>query len=282
MISLNEFNTSFELGLIYGIIAIGVFLTFRLINFTDLTCDGSFILGGSVSITLIKLNYSPYFSLIIAMIIGAVSGIITGILNQKFRISDLLSGILVAFMLYSVNLKIMGGMPNISLNFETTIFSNNNAVIILFIINAIIIGLTGYLLNTDFGLALQVIGQNLKLAELNNINISFMTIFGVMLSNSYIALGGALFSQYQSFVDLNGGNGTVIIALAAVIIGEKLVRFGSLSWQLIFCVIGSIIYRILISFALYSDSIGFETQDLNLVTGIMIILIMILPKKIRC
>lgn len=276
--NLTEIITSLEIGLIYGIAAIGIYLTFRVIDFPDLTCDGSFVLGAASSSILIKMGTNPWFALFIAFVAGSIAGLITGILNTKFKITNLLAGILVSFMLYSINLKIMGGIPNIALITQATIFTNQNSLVILGIICSIITLLHSYLLNTNFGLAMRSIGQNQRLATIVGVKVTTITVIGLILSNGLISIGGALFSQHQGFADITQGIGTIVISLAAVMIGEKLLPFRS-SFCLIFsCLLGSIIYRFFISIALHSEMLGLETQDLNLITGLLIIGIMIIPR----
>ena len=275
--SILELTTSLEMGLIYGIVAIGIYLTFRVIDFPDLTCDGSFVLGAATSAILIKEGYNPYFSLFVAIAAGMIAGLTTGILNIRFKISNLLSGIIVAFMLYSINLRVMQNVPNIALIDNETIFTGSNSLLTLTLIITIIWIICSYLLITDRGLALRIIGQNKRLALNSGVNVSAMTIMCLMLSNGLISLAGGIFAQAQGFADVSSGSGTVLIGFAAVIIGEKLLPFRSIFASVIACIIGSVIYRILVAFALRSEWSGLETQDLNLITGIMIIAIMIAP-----
>ena len=280
--NLNELVMSLEVGLIYGIIAMGIYLTFRVIDFPDLTCDGSFVLGSAVSSMLIKAGYPSCFALFIAFLAGSLAGLLTGFLNTQLKITDLLSGILVAFMLYSINLHIMNGVPNIALFNMVTLLTNSYVPLILGFICLIIWVMFGYLLSTDFGLAIRSIGQNKKLALKCGVRVSFVTMIGLALSNSLIALGGALFTQHQGFCDIGSGLGTVIIGLASVMIGERLFPYRSPWIQLLSCLLGSILYRLFINFALHSDVFGLETQDLNLITGLMVIIVMVFPRKQRC
>lgn len=273
-----ELLISLEMGLIYGIVAIGIYLTFRIIDFPDLTCDGSFVLGAASSAILIKSGCNPFVALFLAMIAGGIAGLATGILYTKFRITELLSGILVAFMLYSINLRVMSGVPNITLINESTIFTGQNALLVLIMIAVFMSLGMSILLKTDFGLALRSIGQNKRLALNNGVNVKIMTIIGLIMSNALIGFGGALFSQHQGFADISQGIGTVIVGLAGLMIGEKIIGFRSLWLVIPACLLGSIMYRIFIAFALHSEFLGLETQDLNLITGFMVIGIMILPK----
>lgn len=273
--SILEWTMSLEIGLIYGIVAIGIFFSFRIIDFPDLTCDGSFSLGAATSAILIENGYNPYFALLISVIAGSLAGCCTGILNIRFNISNLLSGILVAFMLYSINLKIMHNVPNITLPINNTIFANNNVQILLIAITLVVVALSSFLFTTDLGLAFRSIGQNKRFAKNIGVNISTGTILVLALSNATISFAGGIFAQHQGFADISLGVGTVIFGFAAVIIGQKVFPFRKTWCQLFACLVGSIIYRILVGFALGSEYLGLQTQDLNLVTGIMIIVIMI-------
>ena len=276
-----EIIASLEIGLIYGMVAIGIYLTFRIIDFPDLTCDGSFVFGAAASAVALKMGVDPWLTLGIATLAGGLAGLATGILNVYFRVSNLLAGILVAFMLYSINLKVMGNIPNIALINEPTIFSVLHPLAILAIVALIIWLITSYILTTDFGLALRSIGQNPKIAAVYGVRISLMTIAGLVLSNALIGLGGGLFTQHQGFVDVSQGVGTVIIGLAAVMIGEKLLRFRSILFGILCCLLGSIIYRLVIALALNSEWLGLETTDLNLITGLIVIAIMWFPQSVK-
>ena len=280
--SLNEIIMSLEIGLIYGIIAIGIYITFRLIDFPDLTCDGSFVVGAASSSMLIKLGYNPWLTLLIAMLAGACAGSACGVLNTRCKVTALLAGILVAFMLYSINLRIMHGVPNITLLGVNTIFTNALVLPRLTLIALLVVIILGYLFLTDYGLALRSIGENKRLALNGGVNVNKLTIIGLAISNSLIALGGALSSQHQGFADVGSGVGTVIIGLASVMLGEKLLPYRSIIVQLCSCLLGSVLYRLLISLALHSEVFGLATQDLNLLTGLMIVIIMITPKRHIC
>jgi putative ABC transport system permease protein len=279
MISIHELLTSVDIGLIFGIVAIGVYLTFRTINFADLTCDGSFVLGASVSAILIVNGVNPYIASFIACLAGGLAGFLTGILSVRFKIADLLSGIIVAFMLYSVNLKIMNDSPNITFIDNETVFSGVNTSFAIFIIILSLTIALIFILFSNFGLKLRATGYNHRFAVISGINTNLMTIIGVSVSNALIAIGGSLFSQYQGFCDISLGFGTLVIGLTSVVIGEKLFAFKKEPLVILACVLGSIIYRIFINIALHSDVFEIKTQDLNLVTGIMIIVAMLMKRK---
>ncbi|MGI4851776.1 MAG: ABC transporter permease [Janthinobacterium lividum] len=282
ILSLSEILISLELGIIYGIVAIGIYLTFRIINFPDLTCDGSFVCGAAVSTMALKAGWNPALAVLAAAAAGALAGGTTGLVYLYGRVTDLLSGILVAFMLYSINLRIMGGVPNIALLQEGTLFTYgyNQALTLMFIAFVLWFGCR-YLLKTDFGLALRSIGQNVRLSENNGVNIAKMTMIGLILSNMFIGFGGGLFSQHQGFTDISQGLGTVIIGLAAVTIGEKIFAFSTMGWHLFACLMGSILYRLIMAVALHNESLGLDTSDLNLITGLILIGIMRIPSMRR-
>ncbi|MDM1544794.1 hypothetical protein HX037_02690 [Ignatzschineria indica] len=280
--SLSELIMSLELGLIYGIVGMGIYLTFRIIDFPDLTCDGSFVLGAAISSILIKAGVDPFLSLVFALIGGALAGALTGILNSFFKVTDLLAGILVAFMLYSINLHVMNGTPNISLLMSPTIFITNNLVV-LGGIAIILIALFSYLLNTDLGLSIRAVGQNKRLCLNGGVNVKWMVILGVAMGNALIAMGGALFSQQQGFTDISAGIGTIIAGFAAVIIGERILPFRSMWIKLLSCIVGSIVYRIVTGLALHAEFLNLKSYDFNLIAGLLIIIIMAMPGgKRRC
>lgn len=276
--TINELTISLELGLIYGIITVGVYFSSRILSFTDLTCDGSFVLGAAIAGILIKSGANPYLSLGMAMLAGALAGLVTGVLHVRFKLTDILAGILVAFMLYSINLKVMHGVPNIVLLDEITIFSQQKILLVLLGITSFVWLVLGYFLSTDFGLAIRSLGQNKRLAQNVGVNLKRNIVIGLMLSNALIALGGGLFCQHQGFADVGSGVGTIIVASASLMIGEKIFRARSVWLAILSCFIGSILYRIIISLALHADILGLQTQDLNLVTGILIIAVMMLPR----
>lgn len=279
MLGLSEIVMTADIGLIYSLVAIGVYLTFRTINFADMTCDGSFVFGGSVCAILIQNGVNPYVAMSCATIAGGIAGLCTGILNIYCKISDLLSGIIIAFMLYSINLKVMGGMPNITLN--DLDLSMNSYIILMIVVP--LAALLVYLLFTDLGLALRSIGYNKSFSEIMGISINAMKFLGLILSNALIGLGGAMFTQYQGFCDVSQGKGTLIAGLAAVIIGENVLKFKKAGYVVLACIAGSILYRFFIMLALHSDLMKIETQDINLVAGATIITMMLLRKeKKRC
>lgn len=280
LITTGELFMSIELGIIYGIVGMGIYLTFRIIDFPDLTCDGSFVLGAAISSILIQGGYDPYLSLLLAIGGGLLAGAVTGILNSYFKVTDLLAGILVAFMLYSVNIHVMNGIPNIALT-EATVFALNN-IVVLVGVALLFIALLTWLLNTDLGLSIRAVGENKRLCQNGGINVKWMIILGVAMGNGLIALGGALFAQHQEFADITAGVGTIIAGFAAVIIGERILPFRSIWLQLLGCIFGSIAYRIVISIALNAEFLNLKSYDFNLIAGILIVLIMATSRKKQC
>lgn len=278
MISVPELLTALELGLIYGIVAFGIFITFRVLNFTDLSCDGSFVTGASVAVVSLKLGFSPITASVLAFLAGVFAGLVTGLLNVCFKISDLLAGILVAFMLYSINLMIMGGVPNLTLVFESTLFSHFSNIWVLSLITILLWGVFSLFFKTDLGLAIRVLGQNKRLAQVGGVSVAPLLIVGVAMSNGLIAFAGGLISQHQGFVDISQGVGTLIIGLAAIMIGESLVKSRSMTFLIAACFFGSVLYRIIIAFALHGDVFGIESYHLNLLTGLLVVGIMVLPR----
>ena len=276
-----EILSGIEVGLIYGIVAIGVYLTFRVINFSDMTCDGTFVLGAAVSSVLIQSQHGPWMSLMAAFLAGGMAGLVTAILFLKGKMSDLLSGILVAFVLYSINLRIMGGVPNIALIMKPTVFFASPWIVLCGLVLGMVLILE-YLFITDFGLGMISVGQNPQVSRLHGVSIPMMTALGLFISNGLIALSGAVLTQYQGFVDISQGTGTLVIGLAAVMLAEKLfLAEKSVLWMIIACVLGSIVYRLFVGLALHTEWLGLKTQDLNLMTGILIIAVMVLPKLCR-
>lgn len=273
-----QFFGAVELGLLYGLVAIGVYLTFRVINFPDLTVDGSFPLGAAVCASLIVHGFSPLFATLIAIFAGAVAGFVTAYLNVRWKILGLLAGILSMTALYSINLRIMG-RPNIALLSEPTLFSNSETVLLFLM--ALVIGLWLLLsafLTSQFGLGLRATGINPKVCPAYGISVNKMTLLGLSLSNALVALGGALFAQIHGFADISMGTGTLIIGLASVIVGETLFHSTRVSIVLISCVLGSILYRLAIATALNTHFAGLESSDLNLITAVLVVIALLFPK----
>ncbi|MDR2341348.1 MAG: hypothetical protein LBD72_03410 [Puniceicoccales bacterium] len=275
--SSGEWAIILQMGFIYGIVTIGVFMSFRVLNFADMTCDGTFVLGGCLTAVGIKHGLPVPLVLIFAFLGGGTAGFITACLHSYCKIIDVLAGILAAFMLYSVNLRIMGGVPNVTLD-----VGNGCGIILAWSGNFVILTI-GYLLVSDFGLALRGLGQNRHLIQSYGIHTANTIAVGLALSNGLIALGGAFFSLTQNFCDIGGGVGTLVVGLASLVIGEKLLPFRSPAVAVVACVAGSVVYRLLVGFALHSDVLALRSSDLNLVSGLLIVGIMsIRGRRKRC
>ncbi len=272
-----QFLGALEIGLIYGLVALGVYLTFRIIDFPDLTVDGSFTLGAAVSAIMISLDYNPWLATSMAIVAGGLAGSITGYLNVRWNILGLLAGILTMTALYSINLRVMG-KPNIALINKATIFNFNPIITSTSIIIILVILLLARFFASEFGLSVRAIGINPKVSTAYGINVGKLKVITLALSNAIVALGGSLFTQSQGFADISMGNGTVIVGLASVIIGESILHPKKVMAWLVACIVGSILYRIVIAFALNANDIGLEASDLNLITAMIVAFTMILPK----
>ncbi|MBL9029843.1 MAG: ABC transporter permease [Caedimonas sp.] len=269
---------SIEIGLIYTLVAIGVYITFKLIAFPDLTVDGSFTLGAAVTSAMISSGCNPWVTTLAAIAAGGMAGVVTGYLNVKWNILDLLAGILTMTALYSVNLRVMG-RPNIAIIDEPTIFGSHSIIIVTLVIVIVSILVLTRFFASEFGLGIRAIGINPKVSRAYGINVGRMKIIALSISNAIVALSGALFAQSQGFADISMGMGTIVVGLAAVIIGEAIMFHPKrILVALVSCGIGSILYRIAITFALNAHDIGLEATDLNLITATIVALTMILPK----
>lgn len=277
MLGIQELLTSVEVGLIFGVVAMGIYMTFKTINFVDMTCDGSFILGAATTAATIKAGIDPYISICFSMVAGAFAGLITGTLNKFCRIADILSGIIVAYVLYSVNLMIMGNSPSMAIIDCETVFSDSGLPMIAIV--AVIVLSVMYMMFSSFGLKLRAVGYNRQFATTYGIDVNKMTLFGLAISNAMIAAGGSLFSQYQGFCDVSGGTGMLVTGLASIVVGTKALPFKNEPLLIVSCIVGSILYRIFLNVALHSDVLGIKTQNLNLVTGLIIVSIMMMKRK---
>ena len=274
-----------EIGLIFGLVALGVFLSFRIINFPDLTVDGSFPLGGAVAAALIVAGVNPFAATAAAIVAGALAGYLTAWLNVHLRIMQLLASILVMIALYSVNLRIMG-KPNVALINDATVFSLvefggipdywlKPLVLLVIVIAAKL--LIDLFFASEVGLAMRATGSNPRMARAQGISTNRLTVWGLALSNALVALAGALFVQTQGGADISMGVGTIVIGLAAVIIGETILPARSLVVTTLACILGAVLYRFFIALALNSDFIGLKAQDLNLVTAVLVAVALLVP-----
>ena len=278
-----------EIGLIFSLVALGVFISFRLLRFPDLTVDGSFPLGGAVCAVMISSGVNPFVATIAAAAAGAVAGIITGWLNVRLKIMDLLASILMMIALYSINLRIMGG-PNIPLINDATIFTilqpeslpdywSRPLVLIVIVIIAKLA--MDWFFSTERGLAIRSTGSNARMARAQGINTGAMVLLGMAVSNALVAVAGALFAQTQGGSDISMGIGTIVIGLAAVIVGESILPSRKLIYATLAVIIGAIVYRFFIALALNSDFIGLKAQDLNLVTAVLVTIALVIPQLKR-
>ncbi len=272
-----QFYGAVEIGLIYALVAIGVYITFKIVDFPDLTVDGTFTLGAAVSSAMIVSGYNPFLASFAAIIAGSLAGSVTGYLNVRWNILGLLASILTMTALYSINLRIMG-RPNIAIIDNSTIFGNGSVIIILLITTFITCLLLHKFFKSNYGLGIRAIGINEVISSAMGINVGLTKIFALALSNAVVALAGALFAQSQGFADIAMGTGTIITGLASVIIGEALIHPKKIVVGLVTCALGSIIYRLAISLALNAQSIGLEASDLNLITALIVAFTLIITK----
>jgi len=267
-----------ELGLLYALMALGVYITFRILDFPDLTVDGSFTTGAGIAAVMITAGYSPWLATFAALAGGMVAGTITGLLHTKGKINGLLSGILMMIALYSINMRILG-KPNVSLLNADTIFTSISPIPLMLIIVIVVKLLLDAFLKTDLGLALRATGDNPRMIGSFGANTDNTKIVGVSISNGMVALSGALVAQGSGFADISMGIGMIVIGLASVIIGEAV--FGSLTVfrATLAAVLGSISYRIVIAFAYEVEWL--EPSDIKLITAIIVVIALVVPTMQR-
>ncbi|MDD5802665.1 MAG: ABC transporter permease [Solobacterium sp.] len=289
---INSMPSAIAQGLIWGIMAIGIYVTYKILDIADLTVDGSLCTGGATCVILLVNGCPMWLALICSIFVGMLAGLITGILITKLKIPAILAGILTQLALYSINLHIMG--------FGTTSFSKSNLpisvdkynlivssryvrelslrnpiiVVILFV--AIVIAILYWFFGTELGCSIRATGANQFMARSQGINTDKTKVIGLVISNSLVALTGALLSQYQGFADINMGRGAIVIGLAAVIIGEQIFDkvFKNFALKLFACVLGAIIYYLVIQFVL---KLGLSTDDLKMLTAIVVAIFLAIP-----
>ncbi|MCG3729721.1 ABC transporter permease [Vibrio cincinnatiensis] len=277
-----------EIGLIYGLVALGIYLTFRVLDFPDLTVDGSFPMGAAVAATAIVAGVNPWFATGLAILAGAATGWVTAFLTVRCGIMNLLASILTMIAAFSVNIRIMG-RPNMALLGEETILTPFETlgdpmlvrpfiVAILVLIAAILVI---RLLNSDFGLGLRATGVNARMVAAQGASTAFYTYFCLALSNGFVGFAGALFAQTNSFADVTSGVGTIVVGLAAVILGQTLIPGKKIWVAVVAVIIGSILYRLAVAFALSSGMFGLQASDLNLVTAILVAVALVMPRLKR-
>ena len=287
----NLLSISIYEGLAYGFVALGVYITFRVLSFPDLSVDGSFPLGGAIAAVLIINNISPWLATAAAFIVGCVAGLGTALLSTKLRINALLAGILMMVSLYSINLLIMG-RSNIPLLREVTVFDHIAeslgitvslalSISVMAVLAIIVLIVLNLFLRTEIGLALRATGDNEQMIRGLGGNTDLTTMLGVSMSNGFVALSGAMIAQNQGFTDVGMGIGMIIMGLASVIIGEGLFRPSGVTAILLAIFGGTFVYRLFISIAL---RLGLPPTNLKLITAMLVITALSIPfirKKLR-
>lgn len=289
---INSMPSAIAQGLIWGIMAIGIYVTYKILDIADLTVDGSLCTGGATCVILLVNGCPMWLALICSIFVGMLAGLITGILITKLKIPAILAGILTQLALYSINLHIMG--------FGTTSFSKSNlpisvdkynlivssryvrelslrnSIIVVILFVAIVIAILYWFFGTELGCSIRATGANQFMARSQGINTDKTKVIGLVISNSLVALTGALLSQYQGFADINMGRGAIVIGLAAVIIGEQIFDkvFKNFALKLFACVLGAIIYYLVIQFVL---KLGLSTDDLKMLTAIVVAIFLAIP-----
>ncbi len=263
-----------ELGAIFSILSLGLYISFKVLDIPDLTVDGSFTTGCAVS-AIVTVASSPALGLLLAFVAGALAGLVTGLLITKLKINAILAGILTQTALYSINLRIMDGKPNISLLDSKTIFTNINQItsygtlILLFIFVIVIVLLLNYFLKTQLGLALRACGDNEDMVRASSIDTDKMKLIGLSLANGLVGLSGALYTQQQTYSDITAGIGMMVIGLASIIIGTTFIKNEKVLVSLIATVVGAIFYRFVLTLAL---QVGITSGDLKLLSSVIVVI----------
>ena len=288
----NSLPGAFGQGLIWGIMAVGVYITYRILDIADLTVDGSLATGGAVCAVGISLGLNPWLALLLAVVAGMLAGLITGLLHTKCGIPAILSGILTQLALYSLNLRIMGIGSNsktlatiaLNVNNHDLLLSSRyirsigleNPLILLVLGVAVVIGALYWFFGTEMGCSLRATGANTNMARAQGINTNFAKVLALVVSNGLVALSGALLAQYQGSATIDMGRGAIVIGLAAVIIGEVLFSkcFVNFALKLLAAVIGAIIYYVVITLVL---RLGLESTDLKLLTALVVAVFLSVP-----
>ncbi|WP_048601399.1 ABC transporter permease [Rubeoparvulum massiliense] len=278
---------AWESGFIFAIMALGVYLSFRILDFPDLTVDGSFVTGAATAAMLIIQGVSPLIASLAALLAGFVAGVCTGLLHTKGHINPLLSGILMMISLYSINLRLMGGRSNLPLLKEETLLTGMESILpklwsvllpMLLVAMAMKL-LLDWFLRTEVGLTLRATGDNKRMIRALSANTDRYVILGLGISNAYVAFAGGLYAQYVKFADIQMGVGMIIIGLASVIIGEALFGTKGIIWTTLAVVGGAIIYRMIYALALRVPFL--QTGDMKLITAFIVIIALLLPKYLQ-
>ena len=266
-------------GIFYGIMALGVYVTYKLLDFADLTVDGSLVTGGAVAVMLMLSGVNPYLALLCALLAGMLAGLVTGLLHTAFGIPPILSGILTQIGLYSINMRIMGKSNQpISVDKYDLIVSLReipHAILMGAIFVAVVIGVLYWFFGTETGSAIRATGANPQMARAQGVNTNNMKLLALVISNGLVAMAGALYAQYNGSADINMGRGAIVIGLAAVIIGEGLFgRRGNFAWTLLSVVFGGIVYFLVIALVI---QLGLSTTDLKLFQALTVAVFLAVP-----
>ena len=260
-----------EQSLIFAIMVMGVYISFRILDFPDMTVDGSFPMGAAIVASCLVKGVNPMLALVIAILGGVIAGFITGFIHVKFKIANILAGIIVMTGLYSINIKIMG-RSNISLFSIKHLFNSGvNALIIIGVAVIICKICLDFLLKTKFGFILKALGDNETLVVSLGVDKDKLKIYGLMISNAVVSLAGGLYAQYQGFADVGMGTGTIVTGLASIIIGETIIRNKRKFAMTTIVIVGTIVYKAIITVAL---KVGFNASDLKLITSVIVIAIL--------
>ena len=283
---LNAMPGAVTQGILWGIMAIGVYITYRILDVADLTVDGSLATGGAVCVILMRAGVNPWIALLCAFLAGVLAGLCTGLLHTRCGIPAILAGILTQLALYSVNLRIMSGKANTPIGVDkydllvsqryVRDLTLDNPIPLVLLILAVLIAVLYWFFGTEYGSSLRATGSNQNMARAQGINTRSTITFGLMLSNGLVALAGGLLAQYQGAVDVNMGRGAIVIGLAAVIIGEVLLGklFRNFALKLVTVVVGAVIYYMVIQIVL---QLGLNTNDLKLLTALVVALFLAIP-----
>ena len=278
------------LGIIWGIMALGLYLTYRVLKYADMTVDGSLTLGGAISAVCVASGMNPFLAILVAMLAGMCAGLVTGFLHTKLGIPDLLAGILTQFSLYSINLRIMG-KANFGLLNEVTLFtivknlgipSKWAGLVVGVILITILITLVYCFFGTEIGCALRATGNNPDMVKAMGANTKAYIVLGLVVGNGLVAIAGAILAQYQGYADINMGVGTIVIGLAGIMIGEVIFSKRSYAHRLTGVVLGSIVYRIIIAFVLRISLnsnfiIKITADDMKMITAIIVAVALVAP-----
>ena len=273
-------------GLIWGLMAIGVYITFKVLDLADLTVDGTMATGGAVCLVLMTHGVNLWVALLCAFLAGMLAGLVTGILHTFMGIPAILAGILTQLALFSVNLRIMGSKANVAINPDnyTLLVSLRNVkkiipqnpILVVAVFTVVVIALLYWFFGTELGSSIRATGANANMSRAQGINVDFNKVLGLMISNGLVALASAVYFQYQGFADVNAGRGAIVIGLAAVIIGEVVFSriFRNFALKLLSVALGAVIYYIVIQFVLTA---GLNTNDLKLITALVVAIFLAIP-----